>query len=124
MLFYYINVNHNLHSQIDQEVKKALGVAFNANTGAINNTDNAINTINDVVNELAEVDSDKNIVSMKDYVEDHKRLQLSKNFNALEQSFSSAKINSKIQNLLNKLLQSVYQEDEIVNSLIAAKQRG
>ena len=43
------------------------------------------------------MDVDEDIVNVKDYVEDHKGFQLlSKNFNALEQGFSSAKINSKI----------------------------
>ena len=50
-----------------------------------------------MVDELAEVDADEDIVNVEDYVKDHKRLQLfSKNFNALEQSFFSAKINLKI----------------------------
>ena len=117
-------------SQIDQQVKKNLGLAFNANTATINATDIAVNAINDginaiddVVNELAEEDIDENIVNVEDYVKDHKRLQLfSKNFNAPEQGFSNAKINSNIQHSLNELLQSTYQKNKVVNSLIAAKQ--
>ena len=112
-------------SQIDQQMKKNLEIAFNANTAISNATDNAINAIDDVVDELANVDIDEDIVNMENYMEGHKKFQfLSKNFNAPEQSFSSAKINSKIQNSLDDLLQDAYQEDEVMNNLIVAKQRG
>ena len=85
-------------------MKKDLEMAFNANIVTSNATDNAINAIddrinaiNDVVDELAEIDVDKDIINMEDYVENHKKFQLiSVNLNALEQSFSSAKINSEI----------------------------
>ena len=51
-------------------------------------------------------DIDEDIVNVKDYVKDHKRFQLlSKNLNATEQ------------------LQNAYQENKVVNNLIAAKQR-
>ena len=84
-------------NQIDQQVKKKLGVAFNANTATSNLINNAINAIDDVVNELTETDVDEDIINMEDYVEDHKRLQLfSKNFNTLEQNSLSAKINTEI----------------------------
>ena len=60
-----------MSSQIDQQVKKDLGVAFNVNIAINNPTDNAINAINneinaidDVVDELAEVNVDKNIVNV------------------------------------------------------------
>ena len=117
-------------SQINQQVKKNLELTFNVNTAtinaidiAINAIDKEINTINDVVDDLAEVDVDKNIVNVKNYVEDHKRLQFfSENFNAPEQGFSNVKINSDIQKSLNNLLQNAYQDDKVVNSLIAAKQ--
>ena len=119
-------------SQIDQQVKKNLKVAFNANIATSNAIDNAINAINDrinaidnVIDELAEVDVDEDIVNIQDYVKNHKTFQLlSKNFNASEQSSSNVEINSKIQNSLNNVLQIAHQKDEIVNSLIAAKQCG
>ena len=103
-----------MFSQIDQQMKKELGLAFNTITIITNITDNAINAIDDginaiddVINELAEIDVDEDIVNVKDYVEDHKdsKLPLSENFNASEQSFSSAKFSSKVQNSLNDLLQ-------------------
>ena len=66
-------------SQIDQQVKKDLKVAFNANTAindlnddAINAIDDGIKATNDVVDELAEVDVDENIVNVEDYMESHK----------------------------------------------------
>ena len=59
-------------SQIDQQVKKDLRVAFNANTAINNPIDNTINTIDDVVDELAEMNVDENIVNVEDYIENHK----------------------------------------------------
>ena len=70
--------------QINQHVKKALGIIFNANIAAINDTDNAINVIDDVVNELAKVNVNEDIVNVEDYVKNYKGSQLSKNLNALE----------------------------------------
>ena len=99
-------------------------MAFSANIATIDSTNNGINAI-DKVDKSAKIDVDKNIVNVQDYVKDDKRLQLlSENFNALEQNFSNAEVNSEIQNLLNNLLQNAYQEDEVVNSLIVAKQHG
>ena len=42
----------------------------------------------------------------------------------LKLSFSSTKTESKIKNLLDNLLDKAYQNDEILNSIITAKQEG
>ena len=59
-------------SQIDQQVKKDLGLVFNANIAITSAIDIAINAIDDVVDKLAEIDVDKDIVNMEHYMKDHK----------------------------------------------------
>ena len=77
---------------------------FRANTAATSATDNAINiidiginAIDDEINDSAEVDVDRDIVNLQDYIKGDEELQLfSKNLNASEQNFFNAEISSKI----------------------------
>ena len=96
--------------QLDDDVKKALAVVFCANEA----------------NEVDEVDEveNKDIVDVRDYINQnlHQHSELEQ---ILEQSSSSTKMaGSKIKNSLEDLLDKSYQKDEIVNSIIAAKQSG
>ncbi|MCJ1424864.1 hypothetical protein MMC29_002752, partial [Sticta canariensis] len=106
--------------QLDVDVKKALRAVFSANIVAIDViyvTDNAINAIDDsIAVEKEEKEADEDILNVQHYVEDDAK-----------QSSSSAKISSKIsseiENLLKSLLQKAYQDDPVVNNIIAAREQ-
>ena len=105
-------------SQLDDDIKKALAVMFY--------TDKVADEV-DVDSEVDvddEVEKDKNIVDVRNYINQnlHQHSELEQ---ILEQSSSSTKMaGSKIKNSLEDLLDKSYQKDEIVNSIIAAKQSG
>ena len=105
-------------SQLEDDIKKALAVMFY--------TDELADEV-DVDSEVDvddEVEKDKNIVDVRNYINQnlHQHSELEQ---ILEQSSSSTKMaGSKIKNSLEDLLDKSYQKDEIVNSIIAAKQSG
>ena len=65
-------------NQVDSEVKKALEIAFSANTAATSADDNGINAIDDEINAVDGIDADEDIVDVRGYVEGDRGLQLSK----------------------------------------------
>ena len=101
--------------QLDDNVKKALAVVFCANKA----------------NKIDEVDEYENIVDVRDYINQNSH-QHSEFEQILEQGSSSTKMagsriksaGSRIENLLEKLLEKTYQNGKILNNIIAAKQAG
>ena len=111
--------------QLDDDVKKALAVIFSANSTEANeiNVDSEVD-VDSKVDMDSEVEKNENIVDVRDYINQnlHQHSELEQ---ILEQSSSSTKMaGSKIKNSLEDLLDKSYQKDEIVNSIIAAKQSG
>ena len=101
--------------QLNEDIKKALAVVFRANKVDIDEIDE--------VDEVDEVEN-KNIVDVRDYIglDLHQHSKLEQN---LEQDSSSTKIaGSRIENSLEDLLDIAYQNDEVLNSIIAAKRAG
>ena len=113
-------------SQFDENIKKALAVMFYANETNEADEVDGVDEVDDVnrVNEVDEIDEveNKKIVDVKDYMglDLHQHSNLEQN---LEISFSSTKNGSKFnsENLLNELLSKAYQNNKIVNSIVAAK---
>ena len=109
-------------------MKKVLGIVFGANIVAASPTDNAINAIDDGINavdNLVDIEKEEIIVDAQNYIENNRGSQISTDLqhnSALEQSSFSAKIGLEIENSLEDLLQKAYENDEIVNNIIAAKE--
>ena len=105
--------------QLDDDIKKALAVIFRANK-----VDEVDGVDEHEIDEVDEVDEDenKNIVDVRDYtgLDLHQHSNLQQN---LELCSSSTKNGSKFSsgNSLIELLSKAYQNDEAVNSIIAAK---
>ena len=107
--------------QLDDDIKKALAVIFCANE-----VDEVDGVDEDEVDEVDEVDEieNKDIVDVRDYMglDLHQHLNVQQN---LELSSSSTKMaGSRIKNSLENLLDKTYQDNETVNSIIAAKRAG
>ena len=104
-------------SQLDKNIKKVLAVMFYADE--VDEADEV-----DGVDKVDEVDGveNKNIVDVRDYMgldlHQHSNLQQNSEIN----SFSSEMAGSRIKNLLENLLDKAYQNDKVLNSIIAAKQ--
>ena len=88
-----------------------------------------INEVNEVdeVDEVdvdSEVDENENIVHMRDHTGLDLYQHTSEEQNSRLNSSSTKMAGSRIKNLLDDLLDKAYQNDEIVNSIIKAKQEG
>ena len=85
---------------------------------------NEIDKINEIdeVDDINKVKKDENIVDVRDYMglDLHQLLNLQQNL--MQSSFNTKIARSKIENLLENLLDKVYQNDKVLNSIIAAKQ--
>ena len=85
---------------------------------------NEIDKINEIdeVDDINKVKKDENIVDVKNYMglDLHQLLNLQQNL--MQSSFNTKIARSKIENLLENLLDKVYQNDKVLNSIIAAKQ--
>ena len=117
--------------QLDNNLKKALAVVFCTNAATGDQADEVdVDSEVDVVSEVdassevdvdSEVEKDENIVDVKDYMglDLHQHSTSQQN---LEQGSSSTKMaGSRIKNLLEEFLDRAYQNDEVLNSIIAAK---
>ena len=91
--------------QLDEDIKKALAVIFYTNK---------VDKIDEVENEM--------IVDVEDYLDPDlsQHIEFKQN---LEQSSLKTKTGLKIKNLLEDLLDKAYQSDEVVKSIIKAKQK-
>ena len=113
---------------LDDNIKKALAVVFCANEANKATKANKANKIDEVdeVDEVDKVDEidkveNKDIVDVRDYINQnlHQHLELEQ---ILEQGFSSTKMaGSRIENSLEDLLDRAYQNDKVLDSIIAAK---
>ena len=111
--------------QLDDDVKKALAVIFSANSTEANeiNVDSEVD-VDSKVDMDSEVEKNENIVDVRDYINQnlHQHSELQQ---ISEQGSSSTKMaGSRIENLLEDLLDKAYQDDKAVNSIITAKQEG
>ena len=110
-------------SQFDKDIKKALAVVFRANeVDEVDEVDEVYEEI-DEVDEVDEVENE-DIVDVKDYMglDLHQHSNLQQNS---ETSSSSTEIaGSRIENSLEDLLNESYQNNEVANSIIAAKRAG
>ena len=105
-------------SQLDKDIKKVLAVMFYADEAE--EADEV-----DGVDEIDEVDEieNKNIVNVGDYMglDLHQHLDVQQN---LELSSSNTEMaGSRIENSLGNLLDKAYQSNEIVKTIIKAKQK-
>ena len=112
--------------QLNEDIKKALAVVFRANeVDEINKVDEVdkVNEVDDV-DEIDNVDEveNKNIVDVRDYIDPDLYQHLNSQQNSEQGSSSTKMAGSRIKNLLENLLDKAYQKDEVVNSIIAAKQ--
>ena len=116
--------------QLDDNFKKALAVIFCANTTANNEGDNKTDDadskvdVDSEINVDNEVEKDEDIVDVRDYINQnlHQHSELEQNS---EQNFSSTKMaGSRTKNSLEDLLDKTYQNDKVLDSIIAAKQAG
>ena len=107
-------------SQLDKDIKKALAVMFYADKV------NGVNEVDEVdeVDVDSEVDENENIVHMRDHTGLDLYQHTSEEQNSRLNSSSTKMAGSRIKNLLDDLLDKAYQNDEIVNSIIKAKQEG
>ena len=105
--------------QLDHNVRKALAVIFCANE--VDEVDEI-----DEIDEVEEVDEveNENIVDVKDYTGLDLRQHTSEEQNSKLGSFSTEIAGSRIENLLEDLLDKTYQSDGVLNSIIAAKRAG
>ena len=114
---------------LDDNLRKAFGAIFCANTTANADVNSGVNMDSEVdvdseVDLDSEVEKIEDIVDVRDYINQnlHQHSQLEQ---ILEQGSSSTKMaGSRINNSLKNLLDKAYQKDEIVDSIIAAKQAG
>ena len=105
-------------SQLDNDIKKALAVMFYANEG---DEDSEVDVENEVDVD-SEVEKDENIVDVRDYINKnlHQHSELQQNSELSSSNTEMA--GSRIENSLEDLLDKAYQSDEIVKSIIKAKQ--
>ena len=111
--------------QLDDDVKKALAVIFSANSTEANeiNVDSEVD-VDSKVDMDSEVEKNENIVDVRDYINQNLH-QHSKLQQILKQGSSSTKIaGSRIKNSLEEFLDIAYQNNEVLNSIIAAKRAG
>ena len=125
-------------NQLDDDVKKALAVAFCANTTAehgIEPIEDDFDVIDVVDDEVDENENDKPIINVEDFEGSELISHPQHNQSTSEQHSSSAEAGSKIQNsnleteseiqrLLEDLLIVAYENDEVVKGLIAAREQG
>ena len=110
-------------SQLNKDIKKALAVIFYADEA--DEADEKVDGV-DEVDEVDKVDEveNKDIVDVRDYINQnlHQHSELDQ---ISEQSSSSTETaGSRIKNSLEDLLNKSYRNDEIANSIIAAKRAG
>ena len=107
--------------QLDDNVRKTLAVMFYADEADQADEVDGVDALE--VNEVDEVEN-KDIVDVRDYMglDLHQHSNVQQN---LELSFFSTKMaGSRIENSLEDLLNIAYQDNEIANSIIAAKRAG
>ena len=108
-------------SQLDDDIKKALAVMFYAEEA--DEADEVDEVDASEVDEVDEVEN-KDIVDVRDYIglDLHQHSNVQQNS---ELSSSSTEITgSRIENSLEDLLDIAYQNDKVLNSIIAAKRVG
>ena len=111
--------------QLDDNVKKALAVIFCANKVNEDDEVDRVDEVNEVdkVDEVDEVEN-KNIVDVRDYTGLDLRQHILEKQNSELSSSSTKMAGSRIENLLEDLLDKAYQNNKVLNSIIAAKQAG
>ena len=112
-------------SQLNDDIKKALAIMFYANEVDVESKVDVDRNVDvDEVDMDSKVEKNEDIVDVRNYINKnlHQHSEWEQNS---EQGFSSTKMaGSRIEYSLENLLDKTYQNNEVPNSIIAAKQAG